>query len=832
VSRLVQHLRCHGDRVAVLTETTSLSYRDLADRVAAAAAELGDTRRLVVLETQNDLSTLVNYLGALAGDHVVLPRSAGRGHSAVLSAYDPDVVIDGPGVHERRDGSAHRLHPDLALLLSTSGSTGSPKLVRLSRCNLVANATAIADYLGIRQTDRAATTLPMSYCYGLSVIHSHLLRGAGLILTDRSVVEEEFWTLFHRHRGTSFAGVPYTFEMLERIGFDGIDLPDLRYVTQAGGRLPPERVRSFAALGERKGWQLFVMYGATEATARMAFLPPELAQSRPASIGRPIPGGSFTIEPLDECADRDVGELVYHGANVMMGYAGSPADLALGKTVDTLRTGDVARRAPDGLYEVIGRSSRFVKIYGLRIDLQRVEAALSAGGVTAICTDDDDRLVVAAVGHDEHAAQGITVSASGLPPAAIRVITMDELPLLPSGKPDYQAVRDIARRTDELAQSPADLRALFADVLQIDSRTIRPDQSFVDLGGNSLSYVAMSVRLERALGRLPVDWQRRSVADLGRISRPERRSWPWLGATLETSVALRAAAIVLIVGSHATLYEMWGGAHLLLGIAGYNFGRFCLTPVPRGDRVRHLRRTIAWIVVPSVISIALALLITDDYHPTNLLLVEKFFGPDDSMTAGRLWFVEVLVWILVALTFVCWLPAADRLERRRPFAFAAGFLVAGLALRYDLLGLDFGREAWFTILAFWFFAVGWAAAKSSTAWQRIAVTLVLIVSLHGYFDSMHREVLVLAGLALLIWLPAIRCPAWFTVVAGTVAEASLYTYLTHYQVYPLFDAHPLLCVVAAIIVGVLLTRLVSAMRTWIRERTERAAIATSVPALR
>ena len=171
-------------------------------------------------------------------------------------------------------------------------------------------------------------------------------------------------------------------------------------------------------------------------------------------------------------------------------------------------------------------------------------------------------------------------------------------------------------------------------------------------------------------------------------------------------MALRAAAIVLIVGSHATLYEMWGGAHLLLGIAGYNFGRFCLTPVPRTDRVRHLRKTIAWIVVPSVIWIAFALLITDDYHWTNLLLVEKFFGPDDSMTAGRLWFVEVLVWILVALTLVCWLPAADRLERRRPFAFAAAFLVVGLALRYDLLGLHFGREAWFTILAFWFFAVG------------------------------------------------------------------------------------------------------------------------------
>ncbi len=315
----------------MLTETTSLTYRELADRVATAAAELGDTRRLVLLETRNDLSTLVHYLGALAGDHVVLPVSAGRNHSALLRSYDPDVVIDGAGVHERRHGSAHRLHPDLALLLSTSGSTGSPKLVRLSRCNLVANATAIADYLDIRQTDRAATTLPMSYCYGLSVIHSHLLRGAGLILTDRSVVDEEFWALFRRHRGTSFAGVPYTFEMLERIGFDGIDLPDLRYVTQAGGRLSPERVRSFAALGERKGWQLFVMYGATEATARMAYLPPELAQSRPASIGRPIPGGSFTLEPLDGWSDPDVGELVYHGANVMMGYAHDPSGSGAGQ---------------------------------------------------------------------------------------------------------------------------------------------------------------------------------------------------------------------------------------------------------------------------------------------------------------------------------------------------------------------------------------------------------------------------------------------------------------------------------------------------------------------
>ncbi len=832
MSRLVDHLREHGDRVAVLTATNSLTYRELADRVADVAARLGVTRRLILLETHNDLATLVHYLGALAGAHVVLPMSGAQSHATVLRSYDPDVVIDGDTIHQRRHGSAHRLHPDLALLLSTSGSTGSPKLVRLSARNLVANATAIADYLDIRETDRAAMTLPMSYCYGLSVIHSHLARGAGLILTDRSVVDDEFWVLFRDKRGTSFAGVPYTFEMLERICFDGFDLPDLRYVTQAGGRMSPERVRRFAELGERQRWQLFVMYGATEATARMAYLPPQLAASHPGSIGHPIPGGSFAIEPLEGWSDPDVGELVYRGANVMMGYAHNATDLALGKTVDTLHTGDVARRTPDGLYEVIGRSSRFVKLFGLRIDLHRVEAALSDEGVTAFCIGEDQRLVVAAVSPDEQAVQRITAAAAGLPTSAVAVIATSELPLLPSGKPDYQAVKSLARRTPEPTNAPGDLRALFADVLQIDQETIEPDRSFVDLGGNSLSYVAMSVRLERALGRLPVDWQRLSLAELERITPARRRSWPLPGATLETSVALRAAAIVLIVGSHATLYEMWGGAHLLLGIAGYNFGRFCLTPVSRSDRVRHLSKTIKWIVVPSVIWIALALLITSDYHWTNLLLVEKLFGPEDSMTAGRLWFVEVLVWILVVLTFVCWLPAADRLERRRPFAFAAVFLIVGLALRYDIVGLHFGHAAWFTMLAFWFFAVGWAAAKSSTVWQRLAVTLVLVVSLHGYFGNTNRELLVTGGFLLLIWLPAIRCPAWLTVTAGTVAEASLYTYLTHYQIYPLFDAQPVLGVVAAVVVGVLLTRVLNASRAWLRERGGHAATADSVPALR
>ena len=394
------------------------------------------------------------------------------------------------------------------------------------------------------------------------------------------------------------------------------------------------------------------------------------------------------------------------------------------------------------------------------------------------------------------------------------MIDVDEIPRLPTGKPDYRSLQErAAEQTTDDAR--LDLRGLFADVLQIDQESIDPRSSFVDLGGNSLSYVAMSVRLERALGHLPADWQRLPLTELEATRRTRR----WWGTTLETSVALRAAAIVLVVGSHAELWVLWGGAHILLGVAGYNFGRFCLTPLPRATRVRHLISTIGWIAVPAVVWVAFALLVTDDYAASNLLLANKFLGPKDSMTAGRLWFVEVLVWVLAGLALLCATRWGDRAERRWPFGVAAAFLALGMALRWDVFGIALGKAAWFTMLAFWFFAIGWAASKSSTVWQRLAVTTVLSVGIVGYFGQPHREALVFIGLALLIWLPAIRCPSTFTTTAGVIAEASLLIYLTHYQVYPVFGDQRLLGVLASVIVGILLTQLVTMTRTWLRRRT-------------
>ena len=265
------------------------------------------------------------------------------------------------------------------------------------------------------------------------------------------MVDPCFWELFRRRGATSFAAVPYTFELLERVGFADMDLPSLRYVTQAGGRLAPESVRKYAELGRRSGWEFFVMYGQTEATARMAYLPPELAADVPGAVGIPVPGGSFRIDPVP---GLEHGELVYSGPNVMLGYAECPEDLAAGRTVTELRTGDLARLHPAGVYEVVGRRSRFVKIVGLRVDLGQVERLLADLGVQAASAGTDDGVVVAVEGdHDAHLLGKVLAQGMGLPRAALEVHAVERLPRLATGKLDYQAV--LALRGPKPGPAPA-----------------------------------------------------------------------------------------------------------------------------------------------------------------------------------------------------------------------------------------------------------------------------------------------------------------------------------------------------------------------------------------
>ncbi|WP_211343060.1 AMP-binding protein [Actinomadura pelletieri] len=786
-------LAAHGDRTAVITAEGALSYRELADRVAATGRRLGTGRRLVLLGGANTVDTLVVYLAALAFGHPVLlaPHDRPDFLRSLTDTYDPDVVAHPDGtLDERRTGTAHTPHPDLALLLSTSGSTGSPKLVRLSHENLQANAASIAVSLGIRGDDRAATTLPIYYCYGLSVINSHLHRGAGLVLTDLSVSDDRFWTLFRDARGTTLAGIPYTFELLDRVGFADMRLPDLRCVTQAGGRLPPAQVERYAALGRRHGWNLVVMYGQTEATARMAYLPPDLASRHPEAIGVPIPGGSFRLEPLPDVPGPDTGELVYTGPNVMLGYAEHPTDLALGRTVDELRTGDVARRLPGGLYQIVGRRSRFAKPYGLRIDLQRVEETLAGHGLTACCAGDDTGLVVAVTGDTAaRSVRRLVAAECGLPARAVSVHVLPALPRLPTGKPDHGAVLRLARAEPV---PTTDLCHLYAEIL--DHPGVTENDTFVGLGGDSLSYVEMSLKLEEALGHLPPDWPTRRIRDLRRTARGTRLR------TLETGIALRATAIVLIVGSHIGLFWIQGGAHVLLAVAGHNFARFHLTSAGRAERRRHVLGTLARIAVPSVVWIVLAALLTADYHLVDALLLKSATGHNSNY-----WFIEVIVYVLLAMAAWLGVPAVDRLERRSPFTFALGVLLATLVVRYDFAGLTNLPDA---ITALWMFPLGWAAAKATGMGRRLLVTAIGLATIPGYFgpDEQLRTTVLIVGVSLLIWLPLLPSTAWLNRLTALLAAGSLYVYLVHWQVYPLLEERSeLLALLASLAAGLAYT---------------------------
>ena len=270
------------------------------------------------------------------------------------------------------------LHPNLKMLLPTSGSTGNPSFVRLSSKNLESNSQSIAKYLDLDGRARAITTLPMNYSYGLSIINSHLTVGGSIYLNESSVLSREFWRNLGRSGATHFAGVPFTYESLRNFRADLMKSPTLRVFTQAGGRLSPDIINEYAIDCSNAGKLFYVMYGQTEATARISYLPPEMAAIFPGSIGIPIPGGSIELwDESDKVIDEfdTPGELIYKGENVSLGYAKSVEDFSLGdENMGVLKTGDIAVRGDNGYLYIVGRKNRIAKIFGIRINLLDLES--------------------------------------------------------------------------------------------------------------------------------------------------------------------------------------------------------------------------------------------------------------------------------------------------------------------------------------------------------------------------------------------------------------------------------------------------------------------------
>lgn len=449
-----------GESVAAIDSRSgqTWTYDDLARDAAAICSVLPRLGRksLGLLLASNRYESVVSYIAALKADAASILLDEALNAALLedfIAAYRPDWILSSdpernvpgysraaiPRLLVRDAPDSAEIHPDLALMLSTSGSTGSPKLVRLTRRNLTSNAEAIAGYLNLASEERPITALPMAYSYGLSVIGSHLSVGASIVLTEDGVLRREFWDAVDRYKCSSFAGVPYTYQMLLQAGLLKTKGSSLRTLTQAGGRLDDGAIEQVYRLALQRGWRFFVMYGQTEATARISYVPFERLGEKIGSVGIPVPEGSFHV-------DHETKELIYCGPNVMMGYAESRADLARGDDLGgVLRTGDLARQDEEGYCYITGRLKRFLKLFGKRLNLDDIERILAARtGSAVVCFGRDDRLVCAAENcvEPERVARAVCEVFS-LPKTAVRAIAVEQFPLLANGKLDYQRLAEL-----------------------------------------------------------------------------------------------------------------------------------------------------------------------------------------------------------------------------------------------------------------------------------------------------------------------------------------------------------------------------------------------------
>lgn len=448
-----------------------LTYGELRAIVASGQRALDlPHKALVAVDEPRSLGGLGYYLAALAAGHAAfLAENADPLlWREVIGAYQPDLVAAGPvgplaallrqagytravdtplPVWRRGSPPASRVYGDLGMLIRTSGSAGAPKMVRLSYDNLRCNAVAIRAALALRAADRALASLPLDFSFGLSMVNSAFAAGASIALCGWSPSSELFWEYVERVRGTCVGAVPATYRFLRARRWDPAAHRSVRLLLHAGGDLDADTVRYYAARMAGRDGGFVSMYGQTEATARITCLQGSLAMSRAGSAGEAVPGTRVTVQRADGslAAEGETGEIVVQGPGVMLGYATGRPDLADGdRQGGTLRTGDLGYLA-DSLLYLAGRLDRQVKILGRRVNLDQLEAALSARGVAAAAeAAGNERILI--VTEDPAETDGVLptlAGLTGLPTAALSVVPVTSLPRGRTGKTDRSAVRRI-----------------------------------------------------------------------------------------------------------------------------------------------------------------------------------------------------------------------------------------------------------------------------------------------------------------------------------------------------------------------------------------------------
>jgi acyl-coenzyme A synthetase/AMP-(fatty) acid ligase len=453
--------------ICFIENNKTFTYKEVHNICNKITNNLPKQKKLVLILADQNLETIIGYLSFLRQGYACIMIDVATQDNFIqklIKTYNPNYIWSNKTFHNNSQidsfnsyklyqlhSNQLHIHQDLALMLTTSGTTGSSKMVKLSKQNLYSNCNSIIEYLQVKSSDRVITTLPFHYSYGISVLNTHLNVGATIVITKESIISKAFWETFKKYNITTFNGVPYHYEILNKIKFFNMSLPSLKILTQAGGKLNEKLIVLFAKWAKENKMLFYVMYGQTEATARISYLPPQKTLIKLNSIGIPIPNGQLKIKDLNSNkfieSPHMQGELVYYGPNVMMGYAQTIGDLKLESTLDgVLYTGDIAYKDEEKYFYIVGRKKRFIKLYGHRINLDEIEQFLKTNNLQVYCTGDDTKLMIATeIEHNIIHIQHLITKEYKISKNDISIKYIKQIPITTSGKIQYKKLYEVLK---------------------------------------------------------------------------------------------------------------------------------------------------------------------------------------------------------------------------------------------------------------------------------------------------------------------------------------------------------------------------------------------------
>ena len=455
--------RHEPNKVAVKDNNNDvLTYGELVTEVET-FSKLIVPRSIVFDLCKNTVGSLVGYLGFINGDAVPLALSSKIENGlleSLINEYVPaylwlpteqannfpyEVSFEKYGYTLLKTGNnIYPVNEQLQFLMTTSGTTGSPKLVRYKKGNLEANAKNVAKAFGWTSKERPVCDLGMQYTMGLNVINTHLYVGATILLTTYNLMSSDFWDYIKGEKATNFTGVPFSYDIFYRLHFERMDLPYLRTLSEGGGKLTDARFLQLAEYARKNNKRFIASFGTTETSARMACLPAELALSKIGSIGRAIPEGElFLIDSngIELTESEAEGELCYRGPNVTMGYAETREELLKGDEFNgEYHTGDFARRDSDGCYFITGRMSRFLKLLSYRVSLDQCEKLIQEHfDLECACAGNDQRMEIYITDESKQKTVLDFISEkTNLFRALFKIHVLDNIPRNASGKIAYK----------------------------------------------------------------------------------------------------------------------------------------------------------------------------------------------------------------------------------------------------------------------------------------------------------------------------------------------------------------------------------------------------------